>query len=606
MLNRSISPAGGASKKYQSSTSPAPRKPIFGQSEQSSILGDLNNQSKISNMTQFANYMYVPCPSHQELFITNFCQDPQCFEPLCPECITNHIDFHQQKGLKGKIENIQKVRKEHSASIDETVHKLTLRLNDQKRFFAEYPQQRYQSVMDQLRTAHQKCIELVDNYFQNLQQQLKESPLDDQVQEFTKIESEGLKLIQTLNKLQEDLHNDNYVRSIIQISENRKNFFESKYITAMDTIQKNVENAQLKVYIDDFQIKMIEENIRKYCFFSKTTSVPAKVLYQQPQSELDREKENHTKYIVQKITPLIKPTTHISDILINQQLQSNITAPNHFDDGVDNTYIKLEDDTKNIFIYNGEQIQKKTLNTQLRVPSHHRFYHTKQGQYLIIGGINKDKARFKATGSILELNLEQLTLLPHSEMILPRAMTACCQYDDYLYVVGGTTTNDENTSIAKAERLNLNTRKWTSISDPQHKCSGCSLVHHGKYLVKIGGKTDIFTPCNQIELYEISKDNWALLEYKFTSTGYLRLPFNAAAATISHGQILIIGGSVHDVSSDETQILNIDEKTIKKSIPLPKPLEFSSQAIITNGQLIAYTDDPIQLLTGTGEYWQLQ
>ncbi|CAD8106270.1 unnamed protein product [Paramecium primaurelia] len=47
------------------------------QSDISSVLGEvnINNTSKMSNMTQFANFMYVPCPTHPEFFITNLCQD---------------------------------------------------------------------------------------------------------------------------------------------------------------------------------------------------------------------------------------------------------------------------------------------------------------------------------------------------------------------------------------------------------------------------------------------------------------------------------------------------------------------------------------------------
>lgn len=94
-------------------------------------------------------------------------------------------------------------------------------------------------------------------------------------------------------------------------------------------------------------------------------------------------------------------------------------------------------------------------------------------------------------------------------MILPRSMTTACQVDNYLYVVGGSTTNDENTSIAKAERMDLSTRKWYSIEDPYYKVCGCALVSiDSNTIIKIGGKSDIFTPCNSIESYDIKKNQW--------------------------------------------------------------------------------------------------
>lgn len=95
-----------------------------------------------------------------------------------------------------------------------------------------------------------------------------------------------------------------------------------------------------------------------------------------------------------------------------------------------------------------------------------------------------------------------------------------------MYVVGGTQSNDENNSIAKAERLNLSTRKWQTIADPQYKCSGCCLAQGGRSLVKIGGKVDIFTPCNYIEVYNLQSDNWVQMivssRQRWNLNSYLR------------------------------------------------------------------------------------
>jgi hypothetical protein len=97
--------------------------------------------------------------------------------------------------------------------------------------------------------------------------------------------------------------------------------------------------------------------------------------------------------------------------------------------------------------------------------------------------------------------------------------------------------------MAKAERLDLTTRKWYSIEDPYHKVSGCALVAINETtLLKIGGKSDIFTPCNSIETYDTKKNQWVIfkikfktkLEFKFLSTGYLRLPFSCCCALISY------------------------------------------------------------------------
>lgn len=124
-----------------------------------------------------------------------------------------------------------------------------------------------------------------------------------------------------------------------------------------------------------------------------------------------------------------------------------------------------------------------------------------------------------------------------------RAIHGICQVKDQIYVVGGTLTNDENSSISKAERFDSHNMRWTPISDCKYKTSGsCLVAYKEKNIIKIGGKLDIFTPCTSIEVYDIAQDIWVSnqsyikteLDYQFSGAGYLRLPFNACAVDIGH------------------------------------------------------------------------
>lgn len=73
--NEDVSRVSATSKNYQAQGVVKPTDQSF---QEGSILGGLKqemNMSKVSNMTQFANYLYVPCPTHPDLFITNLCCD---------------------------------------------------------------------------------------------------------------------------------------------------------------------------------------------------------------------------------------------------------------------------------------------------------------------------------------------------------------------------------------------------------------------------------------------------------------------------------------------------------------------------------------------------
>lgn len=65
------------------------------------------------NTSNAPGFVPIPCPTHQvflfftqEYSITNICKSPGCIEPLCPECITTHVELHQQTKKPAKIENI--------------------------------------------------------------------------------------------------------------------------------------------------------------------------------------------------------------------------------------------------------------------------------------------------------------------------------------------------------------------------------------------------------------------------------------------------------------------------------------------------------------------
>jgi hypothetical protein len=126
---------------------------------------------------------------------------------------------------------------------------------------------------------------------------------------------------------------------------------------------------------------------------------------------------------------------------------------------------------------------------------------------------------------------------------------------NYLYAFAGTSTNDENACISKCEKMDLQTLRWTPISDCKYKTTGSAVLPYGdRFIFKIGGKIDIFTPCTAVEVYDVQKDSWSELDYQFSGAGYLRLAFNSSAVAIGDRKILVFGGSVHDVKSNETSV----------------------------------------------------
>ena len=92
-----------------------------------------------------------------------------------------------------------------------------------------------------------------------------------------------------------------------------------------------------------------------------------------------------------------------------------------------------------------------------------------------------------------------------------RAMQGVCQMDNQIFAISGTQTNDENSSFKKCEKFDLITRVWSPIADCLVASSGCVVVpFNQRYIVKVGGKINLFTPCNVIEFYDIYDNEWVI------------------------------------------------------------------------------------------------
>ena len=130
----------------------------------------------------------------------------------------------------------------------------------------------------------------------------------------------------------------------------------------------------------------------------------------------------------------------------------------------------------------------------------------------------------------------------------------------------------------KCEKFDLQAFRWIQISDCRVKCSGSALSVFNNKIIKIGGKLDIFTPCSNIEIYDPIKDKWTEIDYIFENGLYSRLPFLSAACQINRTQLMLVGGSVHDVKTNQVQLIEIKSEDNKAVI-------VSSKSIVRSGEI---------------------
>lgn len=71
----------------------------------------------------------IPCPFHSDEQSSNYCIESKCHQPLCSECIEDHLLYHKKNGYSDLgIKSLRGLRKECIARlgglIEELVHSL--------------------------------------------------------------------------------------------------------------------------------------------------------------------------------------------------------------------------------------------------------------------------------------------------------------------------------------------------------------------------------------------------------------------------------------------------------------------------------------------------
>ena len=142
------------------------------ESKVSTVRSSWGDMSSI-NPTNAPGFVPIPCPTHQEYSITNICKAPNCIEPLCPECIADHVQLHQETKKPAKIENIITTKVK-------CIEQLAKMKYDAQKEIEEYVassggniEQYLASHQRKLETAHKKVLKIVDEMFAEMQKQME-------------------------------------------------------------------------------------------------------------------------------------------------------------------------------------------------------------------------------------------------------------------------------------------------------------------------------------------------------------------------------------------------------------------------------------------------
>lgn len=125
----------------------------------------------MSRVNQSTEARKIFCAYHPNEFLTNFCCDPECLMPLCPNCIVEHTEQHFLENNKPTYVNLQEALAETRQKCYQhiVVFEELSRAND--RIF-DYLSGLRESIHNQLQEDKEEIVKELDNLFEIYEEKL--------------------------------------------------------------------------------------------------------------------------------------------------------------------------------------------------------------------------------------------------------------------------------------------------------------------------------------------------------------------------------------------------------------------------------------------------
>lgn len=181
---------------------------------------NLKSENEDRSPTFKESVFKVECPFHKGNYLTNICISEGCVEPLCPECVSIHIDLHNDLRTPAKIETLTNKRQETIKNLTEL---LTQFQNEKNKVLKHSDQQRNeiaQHYYSKISKAKAKILQIIESYFETLNNDVRKDMEDHATKhpgEFKHLTQRLDSIISALEKQKQNLQTQNYIKTMLKV-----------------------------------------------------------------------------------------------------------------------------------------------------------------------------------------------------------------------------------------------------------------------------------------------------------------------------------------------------------------------------------------------------
>ena len=407
------------------------------------------------------------CLIHVNLKYTHFCLSSHCLQPLCSECLKDHLKFHNENKFENRIENISNVKMSCLKKINKTYEILSKKM---EKFLSESTLFSFQTVFDEglqkIERNKETVLNCINHFFEDFKEKYKVSM--SHLMDFEVESTSTFEKIQTfINKLQ-------YYQVNIE--------------------SKNPQQILKKICLLDVRciIKKCDEDLESLRKFGDEENVVIQ-MNEELLTELDLSLQKHLSIIKERVSS--------NEIKIKQR--------DFFDEKCESKFLPyFRPNSKSLYLLNLEKsfenasfkpiFQHIHLNIEYNIPNYSESLIKQDGSIYMITDFEIFKCDYKSKN-----------LIQKNKLIVSRNRYSMCSDLRYIYIFGGISTNYNKDCCDNCEKYNIETEKMEMISKmpfPNY-CSTIFLLKN-KCIYLFGGLNKDSQISNKVLRYDIERDLW--------------------------------------------------------------------------------------------------
>lgn len=542
---------------------------------------------------------YIPlvCDIHDEQ-IFNFCLNLECLKPLCPECINDHQEYHNEKSSKPDFTTIRGVKSSCSKKIEAGI----LSLNQEvKKCELEYlldPEALIEVGMRRLKKFRERMHFMIESYSAQLEETLKRRVHENILKgsDFEGIFEDMKNIIKELDFLRKNLDSSSGVTYIKKICLLDLKSLMTEFKSKVHRVIKTKDLEPIDIHVDENKFIQFKSDLENMIFIKRD---PKEVEYSN--IEVNQSKVKEISYENLHKDFLNDPNEILEKNLENERSkeivsQINIQVSDYYNNEAEKPLHFFQKSKRILYVADlqNKDLNFKKYNLKNEVPGFFKSISTPDGSIYLIGGQMAENFHNKLN-EIYRFFEKDIEMKQVGALNIARSCHSLCVVKEFIYIIGG---YSKTNLCSQVERFNISSKKCELLPEQLKQPSAYSSVCSFPYAIfKFGGLGANEKLLQTIEKFDLVKENWQIINWMPERTKDFKLLLNSACIQINNAEILLVGGhDVEDKGSNQCFLFKYDKnhpdlgtvKEMDKNFLLQKNNGFCHNEGVVEGEKVYF------------------